>query len=64
VEGTKFYGGLHDIIYKDEPCRARRPAVGQEWEDERRHPNTRRKERDLGSNQAPIRERLGGEEGV
>jgi hypothetical protein len=55
---------MHDIIYKDEPCRAREQAVEHESEDERRQPNTRRKERDLGSNQAPIRERLGGEEGV
>jgi hypothetical protein len=38
-------------------------VVGQESEDERRQPNTRRKERDLGSNQAPMRERLSGRVG-
>ena len=35
-------------------CRTR------EQRDEPTQPNTRRKERDLGSNQAPMRERLGG----
>jgi hypothetical protein len=45
------------------PVEHTKQAVGQKSEDERRQPNTRRKERDLGSNQAPMRERLGGREG-
>jgi hypothetical protein len=42
------------------PAEHAKQAVGQESEDEGRQPNTRRKERDLGSNQARMRERLGG----
>ena len=50
---------MRDISYKDEPCRAYKQAVGQENEDARRQQSMRRKERDLGSNQAPMREWLG-----